>query len=216
VSISLLLADDHQMMRDGLRALLERQSDMQVVGEAPSGRSAVELARNLRPDVVVMDIGMRDLNGIDATREILAERPRTRVVALSMHSDKRYVISMLDAGSMAYVLKNCASDELVRAIRSVCANRRFFSAAIADTLTDLVAKPDAGDGSAYSLLTPRERQVLQLVAEGKTSAEIATELHVSVKTIETHRRSIMLALNLHGVADLTRYAIREGLVSAEQ
>ncbi len=204
------------MMRDGLRLLLEKESGLRVVGDAADGRSALELARRLAPDVIVMDIGLPGLNGIEATRQILATAPGAKVIALSMHSDKRYVIQMLKAGAAAYLLKNCASDELVRAIRAVLANRRFLSEGISETLAEHVvreAKPVAG--SAFTDLTAREREVLQLLAEGMTSKKIAAELHVSVKTVETYRRDMMQKLDLHNVAELTRYAIREGLTTLD-
>jgi len=204
------------MLRDGLRVLLEKEPGLRVVGDAADGRQAIELARSWSPDVIVMDIALPGLNGIEATRHILAECPQAKVVALSMHSDKRYVIQMLKAGAAAYLLKNCASDELVRAIRAVLAGRRFLSEGISAALADHVAQEAAAAaGSAFTVLTAREREVLQLLAEGMTSKRIAGELNVSVKTVETYRRDMMQKLDLHNVAELTRYAIKEGLTTLE-
>lgn len=213
----ILLVDDHLMLRDGLRALLEKDAGMKVVGGAENGREAIELTRTLAPDVVVMDIGLPGLNGIEATRQILASNSGVKIIALSMHSDKRYVIQMLKAGASGYLLKNCASDELVRAIHSVLANQRFLSQGIAETLVDHVVRDGAGGaGTAFTDLTAREREVLQLLAEGMTSKQIAKEISVAVKTVETYRRDIMHKLDLHNVAELTRYAIREGLTSLDR
>jgi DNA-binding NarL/FixJ family response regulator len=209
--------DDHQMLRDGLRALLEKERGLRVVGDASDGRSAIDLARTLAPDVIVMDIGLPGLNGIEATRHILESAPNVKVIALSMHSDKRYVVQMLKAGAAAYLLKNCASNDLVHAIRAVLANRRFLSDGIAEALAEHVSRePSAAPGSPYTDLTAREREVLQLLAEGMTSKKIAGVLNVSVKTVETYRRDIMHKLDLHNVAELTRYAIREGLTTLDR
>jgi DNA-binding NarL/FixJ family response regulator len=205
------------MLRDGLRVLLEKEPGLRVVGDAADGRAAIDLARTLTPDIVVMDIGLPGLNGIEATRQIHSILPNAKVIALSMHTDRRYVIQMLKAGAAAYLLKDCASDELVRAIRAVLANRRFLSDGISEALAEHVVREAApAAGSAYTDLTAREREVLQLLAEGLTSKEIAAQIHVSVKTVETYRRDIMHKLDLHNVADLTRYAIREGLTTLER
>jgi two-component system response regulator NreC len=201
----ILLADDHRIVREGLRGLLESQSDLRVVGEADNGRRAVELADELSPDVVVMDVGMPQLNGIEATRKVLAEHPQTKVVALSMHADRRYVVEMLKAGASAYVLKDGAFEELVNAIRTVAGGRVYISPRVADVVVeDYVrqAPPAAGGSttpstrSAYAALSPREREVLQLLAEGKATKEVAGILHVSIKTVETHRRQIMQKLDV--------------------
>ena len=203
-------------MRDGLRMLLEKESGFQVVGDAADGRAAVELARSLQPDIVVMDITLPGLNGIEATRQVRLAAPNAKIISLSMHSDKRYVLEMLKAGASAYLLKNCASDELVRAIHAVLANQRFLSPVIADVVVDhLMNNPTSSAGTAFTDLTPREREVLQMIAEGRTSKEIAKELRSSIKTVETQRRDMMQKLDLHSVAELTRYAIREGLTGLD-
>ena len=203
-------------MREGLRTLIEKQPEMEVVAEAENGRMAVQLARKLFPEVVVMDIGMPDLNGLEATRQILANNPKVKVIALSMHSAKRFVIEMLKSGSSGYLLKDCAFEELALAIRTVIANQIYVSPSINDMMIkEYVHNLSKTEFSVASILTPREREVLQLLAEGKTTKQIAVSLNVSVKTIETYRQQIMHKLNLHSVAELTRYAIREGITSLE-
>jgi DNA-binding NarL/FixJ family response regulator len=217
MSVRVLLVDDHKMMREGLRALLASVPDFEVVGEACEGRTALDLVRTLSPDVVVMDVGMPDLNGVEATRRIRAEHGRVKVIALSTHTDKRYVHHMLDAGACGYVLKMSAYDELLRAVRAASQGRTYLSPEIAGLVVERSTGPQAGrETSAFSSLGAREREVLQLVAEGKTSAETAREMHISVKTVETHRRNIVQKLGLHGTAELTKYAIREGLTSVEE
>jgi DNA-binding NarL/FixJ family response regulator len=215
--LKVLLADDHDLIREGLRALLENEPDLVVVGEADNGRDAVRLARDLQPNVIVMDIAMPDLNGIDATTQVVAQAPRTRIIALSMHSDRRFVAAALKAGAAGYLLKNCAFAELADAIRTVAANQTYLSPRIAGVVVDdyVSRLPVAADASGPAL-TPREREVLQLLAEGKATKQIAAALHASVSTIETHRRHIMNKLGLHSVAELTKYAIREGLTTSEQ
>lgn len=201
-------------MREGLRKLIEKQPDMEVVAEAENGRTAVQLAQKLFPEVVVMDIGMPDLNGIEATRQILANNPKVKVIALSMHSAKRFVVEMLKAGSSGYLLKDCAFEELALAIHTVIANKVYVSSSINDMMTkEYVHNLSKTEFSVVSILTPREREVLQLLAEGKTTKQIADSLNVSVKTIETYRQQLMHKLNLHSVAELTKYAIREGITS---
>ena len=191
---------------------------MQVVAEANDGRSAVQLAQELQPDVVVMDVGMPGLNGIEATRQITNREPDAKVVALSMHSDRRFMGEMLKAGAKGYLLKDGAFEELATAIRSVVANKVYLSPRIADVVVDDYVRRTpgqaAGDTSAFAKLTPREREVLQLMAEGRATKEIAMDLKVSIKTVETHRRQIMEKLQIHSVAELTKYAIREGLTTA--
>jgi len=208
----ILLVDDHQMLRDGLRGILAAKPGIEVIGEAADGRTAIELARKLVPDVVVMDIGMREMNGIEATRQIKRENPAIRVIVLSTYSDPRYVLSALEAGASGYVLKLSAFDELLRAVGSVSAGKSYWSPEIAEVVVAAKLPGRAARGSAArATLGPREREVLQLLAEGRTSVQIARCLHVSVRTVETHRRNIMRKLGLHSVAELTKFAIREGL-----
>jgi DNA-binding NarL/FixJ family response regulator len=212
---TILLVDDHQLMRMGLRSLLEKEPSFEVVGEADSGRHAVRMALELRPNVVVMDVAMADLNGIDATRQIRTELPDTRIVALSMHVERRFITGMLSAGASGYVLKSGAFEELVEAIRAVRSNGIYASPRIAAAVVeDYVARLGKVSPSSEHL-SAREREVLQLIAEGKSTKEIATRLHVSVNTVDTHRRRIMEKLGLYSVAELTKYAVREGLTSLE-
>jgi DNA-binding NarL/FixJ family response regulator len=216
MDIKILLADDHKITRDGLKALLESQKNMIVIGEAENGRQAVRLASDLAPDVIVMDINMPELNGIEATRQIIAELPETKIIALSMYSDKRYVVGMLKAGVSGYLLKNCAFDELVSAITAVVANQNYMSQKIANTvMKDYANILESSDSSPASTLTAREREVLQLIAEGLKTKDIATRIHVSVKTVETHRQQVMRKLNAKSVAELTKIALREGLTSLD-
>ena len=189
---------------------------MEVIGEVENGRKAVQLVRELLPDVVVMDIAMPDLNGIEATRQISAKAPSVKVVALSMYSDKRFVVEMLRAGATGYLLKDCAFEELTHAIRAVSAKRNYLSPKITDIMIkDYVRLFPKTKLSVFSILTPRQREVLQLLSEGKTTSEIALHLQVSVKTVETYRQQIMDKLDTHSIAELTKYAIREGLTSLE-
>ncbi len=214
MSIRVLLVDDHQIMLQGLRALLDRQPDMEVVAEAGEGRTALRLARDMLPDIIILDVAMPDLNGIETARMIISERPETKVIALSMHSDRRFVVEMLKAGASGYLLKDCALEDLVRAIRVVMANQTYLSPEVAGTVVEeYVRKSRDKEPSAFSILTAREREVLQLLAEGVSTKNIASRLHVSVKTIETHRQHIMEKLNTHSIADLIKYAVREGLTS---
>jgi len=214
--IRVLLSDDHRIMREGLRSLLEKEPDIELVGEAEDGRSTLELASKLKPQVVVMDISMPDLNGIDATRKLLEKLPSVKVLALSMHTDQRFIEGMLRAGATGYLPKDCASEELIRAIRTVLSNQTYLSPSIADVVRrDYLSQRRGADISVSYVLTEREREVLQLMAEGKNTKEIASRIQVSVKTIETFRQHIMQKLNLHSLAELTKYAIREGLTSLE-
>lgn len=212
--IKIILADDHKIVRQGLRTMLEKESDIEVMGEADDGRMAVRLARELSPQVVIMDVGMPDLNGIEATRQVLAECPGIKVIALSMHSDRRFVMNMLKAGASGYLLKDSAFEELATAIRMVLTNKIYLSTEIANVVIKDYLQ-GGGDESVFSVLSPREREVLQLMAEGKSSRQIADHLNISVKTVETHRMQIMHKLQIFSVAELTKYAIREGLSSLD-
>lgn len=214
MGLGILLVDDHKIVREGLRMLLERQPGMRVVAEAADGSTAVRLARQHRPDLVIMDITLPKLNGMEATRRILAACPLTRVIALSMHSDRRFVLETLKSGAKGYLLKDSAFDELAAAISAVREGRTYLSSQIADLVVrDAVKRQGAAWGTAFSVLTAREREVLQLLAEGRTTKETADQLGVSVKTVETHRKQIMDKLNVHSIAELTKYAIREGLTA---
>jgi DNA-binding NarL/FixJ family response regulator len=213
----IVVADDHKIVRQGLRTLLTAEHDMEVLAEADNGRDVLRLARELQPDIIIMDISMPDLNGIDATRQLLTETPGVKVVALSMHSDSLFVLNMLKAGASGYLLKDCALEELVKAIRTVMANKTYLSPGISDILIkDFMQGWSTSSGaSAFSVLTAREREVLQLMAEGRSTVQIATSLCVSVKTVEAHRKQLMNKLGIHNIAGLTKYAIREGLTSLE-
>lgn len=216
MSVRILLADDHKIVREGLCSLIEKQPHMEVISEAENGRTAVKLAKKLNPDVVVIDISMPDLNGIEATRQIVAVNPNIKVIALSMHSERRFVMEMFKAGASGYLLKDSAFEELSQAIRAVIANQTYLSPKIADVVVkDYLQKLPESDSSVFSVLTAREREVLQLLAEGNTTKEIAYTLNVSVKTVETYRQHIMEKLNIHSIADLIKYAIREGLTTLE-
>jgi len=214
MSIKVLVADDHQIMREGLRAMLEKEHDIVVLGEAEDGRMIERLARELAPDVIIMDVAMPDLNGIEATRQIVAELPGVKIIALSMHDDRRFVLNMLKAGAAGYMLKDSAFTDLAKAIRMVMSGKTYLSHEVTDIVVkDYVSSSQPAESSAFHLLSPREREVLQLLAEGKTSALIGEKLHISVKTVETHRQQIMVKLKIRSVAELTKYAIREGLTS---
>jgi DNA-binding NarL/FixJ family response regulator len=223
---TILLVDDHQILRQGLQSLLHRHPDLKVIGQAADGRAAVQMARELSPDVVVMDIAMPGLNGIDATRQMVLAQPNAKVIALSMHRDRRFAEEMLRVGAKAYLVKDEAFEELAEAIRSVLSGRVYLSPRVAGAVVENLLQRDGhsggdGDGvaqpapSAFVRLSPREREVLQLMAEGRATKEIATDLRVSVKTIETHRRQLMEKLNLYSVAELTKYAVREGLTQLD-
>jgi len=214
MSVKILLVDDHKIILDGLRVLIEKQPGMEVVAEAENGRTALKLTGEFRPDVIVMDITMPDLNGIDATRQIVEEFPGTKVIAFSMYADRQFVLGMLKAGVTGYLLKDHAFEELVRAIRTVVENKAYICPEIAGTLINDYKKTILREeASALTALTGREREVLQLLAEGRPTRQIADGLNVSVKTVETHRRNIMGKLNVYSVAELTKLAIKEGLTS---
>jgi two-component system NarL family response regulator len=205
------------MLRDGLRSILASEEGIEIVGEAGDGLAAIEMVQTLVPDIVIMDIGMRDLNGMDATRQIKADNPSVKVIALSTYSEKRYVLGMLDAGASGYVLKASAADEMRRAVRALAAGSHYLSPEIAGVLVDAHLHPQVeGGDSVYSLLGARERQILQLLAEGHKSPAIARRLHIAPSTVETHRRNIMRKLDVHNIAELTKYAVREGLTSLDR
>ncbi len=205
---TVLIADDHQIFRDGLRSLLQGKPDFEVLGEASDGQTTVSLTRELRPDVVIMDVVMPQMNGIEATQQITADSPAVKVLALSMYSDKRLVKRMLDAGASGYLLKDCAFEELTVAIDTVTSDQVYLSPRMAELLSN--RSPSSGPG-----LTTRETEVLKLVSEGRTTRQIGDQLRISVKTVETHRKHIMDKLGLHSVASLTKFAVREGLTTID-
>jgi DNA-binding NarL/FixJ family response regulator len=213
--IRILLADDHTLIRRGLRLLIEQQPDLVVVGEAEDGRQAVSLAASLKPDVAVLDIGMPNLNGIEAAKQITEGESGAAVVILSMYSDETYILRALKSGARGYLLKDSAESDLVQAIRSVAEKKSFFSPTVSRVLLeDYMRKLQrTGGESSYDLLTPREREVLQLIAEGKSNKEVADMLNLSVYTVETHRGNLMKKLNLKGVPELILYAVRKGIIS---
>lgn len=213
-AIRIVLADDHTVVRNGLRLILEQQPDFQVVGEASDGREVVAMVSSEKPDVVVMDIAMPNLNGIEAARRITGHQPRTAVAILSMHSDEGYVLRSLKAGVRAYLLKDSAQSDLITAVRCISGGRSFFSPAIRKILQeDFIRQLDDQEvEDTYDLLTAREREILQLVAEGKSNKEIANFLNLSLFTVETHRAHILQKLNLHSVPELILYAVRKGVI----
>lgn len=214
--VKCLIVDDHSIFRSGLQSLLASEPDIEGVGEAEDGRMAVKLAKELRPDVVIMDVRMPELNGIEATRQITSDGEGPRVLALSMHRDKRIVASMFRAGASGFVLKDCAFEELTGAIRKVAASETYLSDGLTSiVLEDYVSRLTAVEPKNSTGLSPREKEVLQLLAEGKSTKQIARLLSVSVKTIDSHRKNVMDKLDLHSIAELTKYAIREGITSAE-
>jgi two-component system response regulator NreC len=213
--LRILLADDHIIMRTGLRALLERQPNLEVVAESENGRETIELAASLKPDVVVMDVGMPILNGIEATKTIVTEHPNIAVVILSMHADESYVMRALKAGARGYLLKDSAPGDLLSAIHAVTQNKSFFSPKVSRILAEDYVRvlKQKGAVDSYDLLTTREREILQLLAEGKVNKEVAAALNISPYTVETHRSHILEKLNLHNPAELILYAVRKGLIS---
>jgi two-component system, NarL family, response regulator NreC len=213
--LRVLLADDHIVMRTGLRALLERQPNLEVVGESENGREAIELVASLKPDVVVMDVGMPVLNGIEATKTIVTQHPTTAVVILSMYVDESYIMRALKAGARGYLLKDSAPADLICAIQAVSQNKSFFSPKVSRILAEDYVRvlKQKGAVDSYDLLTSREREILQLIAEGKANKEVAAALNISPYTVETHRSHILEKLNLHNPAELILYAVRKGLIS---
>ena len=213
--LRILLADDHIVMRTGLRALLERQPNLEVVGESENGRETVALAASLKPDVVVMDVGMPVLSGIEATQTIVTQNPTVAVVILSMHADESYVMRALKAGARGYLLKDSAAADLIGAIQAISQGKSFFSPKVSRILAEDYVRvlKQKGAVDTYDLLTSREREILQLLAEGKTNKEVATALTISPYTVETHRSHILQKLNLHNSAELVLYAVRKGIIS---
>jgi DNA-binding NarL/FixJ family response regulator len=216
MSIRVLLNDDHEIVREGLRTLLEKEPGIDVVAVADNGRTAVQLARDLRPDVAVIDLAMPGMNGFEATRRMIVENPDIRILVLSMHSARRYMVEALAAGAKGYLMKDCTPAEFVGAIRAVAENQTYVSPKLAGVIIKDYLKrfPDTVP-AVSSILSSREREVLQLVAEGENTKEIAFTLGLSKKTVETHRQQIMKKLNLFSIAELIRYAIREGLTSVD-
>jgi len=213
--IRILLADDHNIMRRGLRLLLERQPGFEVVGEAADGRQAAERAEGTKPDVVVLDIAMPNMSGIEAAQRIRASLPQAAIVILSMHSDEGYVLRALKAGAKGYLLKDSAESDLIEAIRAVSEGKAFFSPEISKILVEDYVRDmkKRGAEDSYELLTSREREILHLLAEGKSNKDVATLLNLSLYTVETHRRNLQDKLNLHSLAELILYAVRKGLIS---
>lgn len=216
MNVQIILADDHKLMREGLSSLLGQQEGIDVVGQANNGREAVQLVEKHRPDVVVMDVSMPDLNGIDATRQILSKSTKTKVIALSMHSDRQFVAEMFRAGAKGYLLKDSAFEELADAILKVARDETYIAPKLCGfNFEEYLRREEQGDVLLKPRLSEREREVLQLMAEGKGTKEIAADLHLSVKTVETHRQHLMDKLEIYSVAELTKFAIREGLTTLD-
>jgi two-component system response regulator NreC len=215
MSIKIVLADDHAMLRHGLSRSFEQEEDIDVIGQTEDGHSTIELVKELMPDIVIMDIGMPDLNGIETTRRIMQDMPKVKVIGLSMHSSDKYVREMFRAGASGYLLKNCSFDELVEAIRTVISGQTYISPTIGDMIIREYTSKDDEQKSVFSVLSQREREVLQLLAEGKTTKQIGRKLHISPKTVEAHRLRLMDKLEIDNVAQLTKYAIQEGLTESE-
>jgi DNA-binding NarL/FixJ family response regulator len=210
--LRILIADDHEVARKGIRVLLENHVGWEVCGEARDGREAVECASRLKPDVLLLDVGMPNLNGLDAARQILAMTPEARILILTVHDSEQVVREVLAAGARGFLLKSDAGRDLVAAVEALQHRRTFFTPKVAQMMLDGYLRPQESDTPDKCVLTPREREVIQLVAEGKTTKEVATALSLSVKTAETHRTNLMRKLDLHSVADLTLYAVRNGIV----
>ncbi|MDX1953085.1 MAG: response regulator transcription factor [Verrucomicrobiota bacterium] len=216
MNIRIILVDDHKLMREGLASLLEKHAGLSVIAQTENGRTAIQLTQKLSPDIVVMDVSMPDLNGIDATRQIISRSPGTKVVALSMHSDKQFVVEMFRAGASGYILKDAALEDLANAIRTVVREQTYVLPKIAGLdVEDFMLQTSSPELLITPRLTEREREVLQLMSEGKGTKEIAAELHLSAKTVETHRQHLMDKLEIYTVAELTKYAIREGITTLD-
>lgn len=210
--IRIIIADDHRIIREGLISILKKHKNIEIIGEADNGRDAVNLTKKLVPDIVIMDVSLPNLNGIEATRKIKACTPAVKVLALSMHSSRQFVAEMLNAGASGYLFKDCASDELMFALRSLSEGKTYRSSLVAKSvLQSSTGSGEPAETMVFSKLTPREREILQMFSEGRSTSEIASDLDVSVKTIETHRMHIMSKLKIDNIAELTRYAIREGI-----
>jgi two-component system NarL family response regulator len=215
MTIRVLIADDHALMREGLAAILETEPDIEVIGEAASGREAIDMARELEPDVILMDVAMPDVNGVEATRQIRERNESIKVLALSSHNDSRFIAAILRAGASGYVLKGNAFQELRKGLMAVQQGKTYLCPGVSEVAAEIIRESGSPSDSVYERLGAREREVLQLLAEGLSSAEIGKRLHISPSTVETHRRNIMRKLDLHNAVELTRYAIRHGLTFVE-
>lgn len=216
MATKIILADDHAIVRHGLSKLLQQENDVEIIAQAKDGHMALDLVQELSPDIVIMDVAMPELNGIEAARLIARDHPNVKVIALSMHSGRKFVIEMIKAGASGYLLKDCAFEELSDAIKTVMANKTYLSPSITDVVVENYVRGNPEEGaSAFSVLTQREREVLQLLSEGKTTKQIGRSLHISPKTVEAHRLRIMNKLGMDSVAQLTKYAIQEGLTLPE-
>ncbi len=216
MTIKVFIADDHAIVREGIRTFLQQQEDIEVIGQADNGLKTVEEVKKLQPDIVIMDISMPDLNGTEATRQITKSLPDVKVIALSMHSSRRYISEIFKAGAYGYLLKEKGFDELANAIRTVMEGEKYICSSLVDTVIDNYIKADhSEDSNIYSNLTTRQREILKLMAEGNTTKKIALDLHISPKTVEAHRLNIMKKLKFDNIAQLTKYAIQEGLTSPE-
>ncbi len=213
MTIKVLIAEDHQILVDGLNSMLDKADDIEVVGSVCSGTDVVNMVRELKPDVVLMDISLPGMNGVDVTRVINRDFDNVKVLALSMHSEKKFIIEMLKAGACGYMLKDTAFDEIVRAIQTVYESNNYLSPSITDVVIQNALSDGDKEANVYNSLTDRERQVLQLLSEGRTTKQAAADLHISPKTVETHRAKIMDKLELDNLAELTKYALKEGLTS---
>jgi len=212
--MNILLVDDHDIIREGLRNLLEGITDLKVVAEGSSGREAISLAETHKPCMIIMDVSMADMNGVEATKEIKQKHPQIKILALSMHDDRRFIMEMIRSGASGYMLKNRASKEIAAAVDAIKNGRQYFSPQIMDVVMEELMHPTEEPGMhASKVLTPREREVLQLLAEGESAKDIAYRFSLSTKTIDSHRKNIMHKLDTHSIAELTKYAIREGLIT---